>query len=241
MEMFRQSDYAGALSSYQKASDLYHSWWDLDLHQRMDINNRQANAMKRDQRNRNSLMVDELKAKSAGQPVNSVADGWFLSQPEECYLADGLIASIHFINGELMKTEEVYRNKLDLDDKLAVVLGNAALSSGNTVLANEAYRQAIKLEDGNQINNRLGLGLVYADQGNWGQADQLFEGSAIEHIQTGILNGSNNVISNALAVQVWADQLQALKWTVVSTLKERAQPIPNVIQTRIDRKGQATI
>ena len=59
-----------------------------------------------------------------------------------------------------MKTEEVYRNKLDLDDKLAVVFGNAALSSGHTVLANEAYRQAIKLEDGNQTDNRLGLGLV---------------------------------------------------------------------------------
>ena len=147
-------------------------------------------------------------------------------QPEKCYLADGPIAGIHFINGELMKTEEVYRNKLDL--MTMAVLGNSALSSGNTVLANEAYRLAIKLEDGNQINYRLGLGLVYADQGNWGQADQLFrEAFAIEHIQTGILNGSNNVISNALAVQVWADQLRSIKGSeaVVSTLKELSQPI----------------
>ena len=226
-------DYAGALSSYQKASDLYHSWWDLDLHQRMDINNRQADAMKRDQRNNGSLIVDELKAKSAGKPVNSVAEGWYLPQPGECYTADGLIASIHFISGELMKTEEVYRNKLDLDDKLAVVFGNAALSSGNTVLANEAYRQALKLEDGNQTDNRIGLGLVYADQGKWGQADQLFrEAFAIEHVQTGIVNGSNNALFNALAVQVWADQLRSMKGSesVVTSLKELSAAHPgNVV------------
>ena len=46
------------------------------------------------------------------------------------------------------------------------------------------------------------------------------------------MNGSNNVISNALAVQVWADQLRSIKGseTVVSTLKELSTAYPgNVI------------
>jgi tetratricopeptide (TPR) repeat protein len=80
------------------------------------------------------------------------------------------------LNGNHEAVEQNYRQNLDLDPQLAAIFGNSALIQGNTELAHEAYRQAIKLENnlGERAINRHGLALIYADQGKWEQANDLF-------------------------------------------------------------------
>ena len=180
-----------SLSAYQESSRLYHSWWDIDLHQRMDINNAQGK-MKDNQQ-------EAAKERSSEQPINSVADGWYISQPESCYTADGYLAYTQMLLGKYDAVEPLYRENLDLDSNLARALGNTALLSNNTILAHEAYRQAIRLEDGRDDRrlNRIGLALVYSDQGKWSQADQLFqEAMELEYGST----------QDILTTQLWLDQ-----------------------------------
>jgi tetratricopeptide (TPR) repeat protein len=123
--------------------------------------------------------IEAAKERSNGADINSVEDGWYLSQPEACYRADGWVASMDLLSGNHQAVEQNYRNNLDLDAQLAQTFGHSALIQGNTELAHEAYRQAIKLENGyiERANNRLALALVYADQGKWEQANDLFQES----------------------------------------------------------------
>ena len=137
----------------------------------MDINNAQSDMEEEE--------IDAAKERSKDADVNSVEDGWYLSQPEGCYRADGWVAAVDMLNGNHDAVEQNYRNNLDLDAMLAMTFGNSALQQGNTELAHEAYRQAIKLEAnlGERALNRHGLALIYADQGKWEQANDLFQES----------------------------------------------------------------
>jgi len=137
----------------------------------MDINNAQSDMEEEE--------IDAAKERSKDAAVNSVEDGWYISQPEGCYRADGLVAAIDLLNGNHEAVEQNYRNNLDLDAMLAMTYGNSALQQGKTELAHEAYRQAIKLEanPGERALNRHGLALIYADQGKWEQANALFQES----------------------------------------------------------------
>ena len=160
-----------AHKAYVESARLYHSWWDIDLGRRMDINKAQSDMEDEE--------IDAAKERSKGAAVNSVEDGWYLSQPEGCYRADGWVATVDLLNGNHEAVEQNYRNNLDLDSMLAMAFGNSALQQGNTELAHEAYRQSIKIEDGlgERALNRHGLALIYADQGKWEQANELFKES----------------------------------------------------------------
>lgn len=157
-----------ARTAYVESARLYHSWWDIDLNTRMDINKAQADMKDED--------IEAAKALSKDADINSVEGGWFLSQPERCYVADGKVAGVDLALGNHKSVEENYRRNLDLDDGLARIFGNSALAQGKTEIAHEAYRQAIQLEDSQKDRalNRFGLALVYADQGKWEQANDLF-------------------------------------------------------------------
>lgn len=157
-----------AHKAYTESARLYHSWWDIDLGRRMDINKAQG---KMDEEE-----IEAAKERSKGADLNSVEDGWYMSQPEACYRADGWVASVDLISGNHEAVSNNYRSNVDLDAQLAQVFGHSELIQGNTERAHEAYRQAIKLENGisERANNRLALALVYADQGKWSQANDLF-------------------------------------------------------------------
>ena len=179
-------DFATARSAYVQSAELYHSWWDMEIGQRMDINKAQDKMKKEDK--------DIAKEKSKDAPVNSVTDGWYISQPSGCYVAEGYIGYLDMINGKFEDVQSNYRTNMDLDVNLARAFGNASLIQGDTATAHEAYRQAIRFEDGayDRSLNRLGLAIVYADQGKWEQADGLFR-EAME------LSG------DILTVQIWMD------------------------------------
>ncbi len=160
-----------AQKAYTESARLYHSWWDIELGRRMDINKAQEGMDEEE--------TEAAKAKSEGADLNSVEDGWYISQPEACYRADGWVAFTDLLSDNHDAIEKNYRDNLDLDARLAQAFGHSALSQGKTELAHEAYRQAVKLENGWQERsaNRVNLALVYADQGKWDQASELFQES----------------------------------------------------------------
>ena len=180
-----------AKEAYQEAARLYHSWWDIELNTRMDINKAQG---KMDEEE-----VEAAKEAGKGKEINSTDDGWYISQPGSCYIADGSVAHMDLLLGNHEAVEENYRENLDLDASLAQALGNTALVQGKTELAHEAYRQAILLENGRaeRGENRFGLALVYADQGKWEQADALFREAM-------------GLKSHSLITYLWADQMRTV-------------------------------
>ena len=176
----------GAHKAYTESARLYHSWWDIDLGRRMDINKAQGDMEESD--------IEAAKERSSGADINSVEDGWYISQPEACYRSDGFVAAVDMLNGKYDAVESNYRSNLDLDANLAMVFGNSALIQGKTELAHEAFRQAIKLENGalERASGRHALALVYADQGKWEQANALFQESL-------------EILDNPLSAMMWLD------------------------------------
>jgi tetratricopeptide (TPR) repeat protein len=195
-----------ARKAYVESARLYHSWWDIDLNTRMDINKAQADMKDED--------IEAAKALSKDADINSVEGGWFLSQPERCYVADGKVAGVDLALGNHKSVEENYRSNLDLDDGLARIFGNSALAQGQTEIAHEAYRQAIQLEDSQKDRalNRFGLALVYADQGKWEQANDLFS-EALELKDCALMSAiwldnaiaQSDATSATNALRTWAD------------------------------------
>lgn len=179
-----------AKEAYVEAARLYHSWWDIELGTRMDITKAQGKKKEEE--------VDAAKERSKGKDVNSVENGWYIPQPDTCHIADGLVASIDLLQGKHDEVEKNYHENIDLDSGLARAFGNSALVQGNTELAHESYRQAINLEDGKKQRSlhRLGLALIYTDQGKWEQASDLFQEAML-------------FSRDVLIPQLWADNLRS--------------------------------
>jgi tetratricopeptide (TPR) repeat protein len=154
--------FSDAEKHLQKASQMYHDWWDRSLDERLVISKTQAELME--------------VAESEEEKDEIKAGGWIYEQSDSCRAADALLPVASFFNG---KNKDIfssnYYKNLDLDDKLARITGNYALLHGNHQLANEAYRQAILLEPSPNPLNRLGLALYLSDIGNWNNAKPLFE------------------------------------------------------------------
>ena len=155
-------NFAESEENLQKASKMYHAWWDRSLDERLSIQKNQAE------------MMENVESDEEREEIK--AGGWTYDQPESCREADALLPVAAFFNGKDIDvfTSNYYKN-LDLDDQLARVTGNYALLQGNHQLANEAYRQAMILEATPDPLNRLGLALYFADIGNWNDAKALFE------------------------------------------------------------------
>lgn len=155
-------NFAKSEENLQKASKMYHAWWDRSLDERLSIKKNQAEVM------------EDVESDEEREEIK--AGGWTYDQPDSCREADALLPVAAFFNGKDIDvfTSNYYKN-LDLDDQLARVTGNYALLQGNHQLANEAYRQAMILEATPDPLNRLGLALYFADIGNWNDAKALFE------------------------------------------------------------------
>ena len=181
------NDTDAAMKSFQEASARYHKWWDINLDTRLDI-----------QKAQKELEKEEVEAKKEEQKGLSLSDEpvWHYKQNSQCHIADGWIASLQLSNEQFDAVAETYK-KLDLDPRLALIQGNAALIQGNLDLAESAYRQAIRLEPTPYAYARLGLALYFADQGEWRFADPLFE-------EAFSLNSTD-----AVAASLWFDNARA--------------------------------
>ncbi len=144
-------DIEGAVTSFEKASTLYHAWYDLPLEQRVEI----------------KKGLDKLKGDEKKNAEHYVASG-------SCHTADGHLAEAKFAAGDLPAIEPLYRDHLDLDRSLAVVTGNALIVQGEFDHAIEPLRQALKFP-GTNAHARLALGVVYAEKGDWDSADKLMQ------------------------------------------------------------------
>ena len=161
---FYGNDLAKARSNYVAATERYHKWWDLDLDTRLQIQKDQA-----------ALESAEQDTRKEQQKELSISDEpvWHHKQDYTCFLADGKIAMLDLSNEKFDNVQKLYEG-LDLDPTIAIAQGNAALVQGNLDLAEAAYRQAIRLEKKPNVAARFGLGLYFADQGEWRFADPLF-------------------------------------------------------------------
>ena len=184
---YKMNDIDGALEAYQEASKRYHQWWDIDLDTRLSI-----------QKSQKELEKEVVKAKKEEQKGLSPSDEpvWHHKQSSDCYINDGWVASLLLSKEKFDDVAKVYE-KLDLDARLAIVQGNAAMVQGNLDLAESAYRQALRIEDEPDHRARVGLALYFADQGEWRFADPLFaEAFALAH-------------EDGISASVWFDNARA--------------------------------
>lgn len=148
-------DLDGALASVTKAAELYHAWWDRPFEERQRLS----------------------KALGKAGPDQDVQDdkgAVVKSQPASCHTADGDLAALLSVKGDLAAVQKLYTERLDLDPGLAVAAGSAQLAAGKTEAAVESYRQAMRLEGKPRAGARLGLGLIYAGRGDLDTAAPLF-------------------------------------------------------------------
>lgn len=149
---FEVGDIDSAIEAYSKSSSLYHAWYDISLEDRKVIEEELA-----------ELDGDEKK------------DHEHYVASSKCHTSDGHIARLNFASGDLLAIEKLYRERLDLDAKLASIAGTALVVKGEFANAQEPLRQAMKMGRGYRVNTRLALAALYAGQGNWESAQKLFD------------------------------------------------------------------
>jgi tetratricopeptide (TPR) repeat protein len=159
-----------ALESFAKAAARYHSWWDQPLEDRETI-------------------LEELK----DLDEEALASETRMAQPGSCYRADGLLAAAHLSSGAPEKALALYRERLDLDEDLALIGGTAALMLGRLDEAQAAYRRSIQLQKSESSFARLGLALAYEAAGDWDSAHPLYQ-AAVEQND-----------GNVMGLQLWLD------------------------------------
>ena len=166
----KDGDFENAEKSFERASGLYHAWWDIDLDSRMEIKKQQGEMEKAAKK---AAKEAAKEAMATGKKQKKVS--WHFQQNYRCFRADGLIAQTKIAQGNLDHVEKLYREKLDLDPGLAIAFGNSSLLQGDLEKANEAYRKAYILEAKPDPLHRVGLGLYFADKGEWKYAEPLLK------------------------------------------------------------------
>ena len=206
VSQMKEGAFADAETSLRKASSLYHAWWDINLDDRLSIKKRQAKMDK---------FVKEVAQEKARELLATENTDqntpWHFYQNYACYKADGNLAYAQIAQGKTDKIEDMYRTKLDLDANLAVAFGNVSLQKGELNKANEAFRQALILESQPTAAHRLGLGLYFADKGEWRFAEPLFK-EALELNRT-----------DALTTYLWLDNARAQSEKMSDNLKRAKQ------------------
>lgn len=146
--------FSAALGSYQKASELWHAWWDLPVAQRKELKKALG-----------KLKTDEEKEKAEHR-----------EQAAGCFTADGDLALMALATGDHATVQRLYAERLDLDPDVALAAGNAALRQGRWADAQGPYRQAIKRETLGKPNlaPRLGLALANLRAVDWTAAEPAF-------------------------------------------------------------------
>lgn len=148
----RTGDLEAAGASYAKAADMYHSWWDLDAYDRADA----------------AAAFDKLD--EGEQDVAALRP-----QPAACHTADGALAAVRFALKDTEQVASLYGERLDLDPALAVVQGSALILADDVEAAHGPWRMAEHLTLGPAPSAKLGLGRLFAQQGDWDSAAVNYE------------------------------------------------------------------
>ncbi len=164
---------ADAIVSFETSADKYHGWFDMPREERK------------------KLQKKLKKTKSDDKP-DIVASA-------KCHDADAHLAAAVLSAGDFETVESLYRERLDLASKLALVAANARLAKGEHHLAQEPLRQAAKINRTPDSRVRLGLAMVYEKAGDWGTA----EGHYLRALQWSS--------SDTRLVEMWLDGLRAAK------------------------------
>jgi tetratricopeptide (TPR) repeat protein len=151
----------GALASYDKASNLYHAWYDLDLEKRKEL------------KKEYDKLEMGLKEGSEHPPSDA-----------SCHVADSALAAATFASGDLLAVETLYNERFDLDHSLALMAANVRITKGEFAQAQAPLRQSLQLRQGDRSWTRLALAMVYANAGDWTQASLLFNRSLADDAST---------------------------------------------------------
>jgi tetratricopeptide (TPR) repeat protein len=141
----RTGNPADALSASRKAAELYDAWSSLSLEERTEQQKAYDAAMKK-------------KAE------------WTDTVPQDhkCHVAWGDVAGEMLAMKDYTGIAALYPAKMDLDEELALVAGNALLIQGKTEQAQAAYLRAIAVERSGSPAARTGMILTAR---SWEQAE----------------------------------------------------------------------
>jgi tetratricopeptide (TPR) repeat protein len=180
-----------AIESFNKSSELYHSWWDLDLETRAAISEyRSASESEKFLEAMRLFFLDDVVDINGNSTLIEEA---LDSQAGSCHVADGALAAAHLAVGDTDTVASLYSERLDLDPGLAQAQGTARLSSGDIQGAHAALRQAMIRESKPQANSRLGLAMAYTADGDWNTAES-------HYLKALYIDSGNSVLAAA-----WVD------------------------------------
>ncbi|MDP6931347.1 MAG: hypothetical protein QGG40_00455 [Myxococcota bacterium] len=166
-------EFEWAITSLTKASEQYHAWWDMDLETRGD------------------LEKELEKLEEGEEPPHHV-------QAASCHQADTDLSRAYLAAGDHASVEKLYRSYLDLDSGLAMVYASSHIQQGNWDAVQEPLRQALRMNraSGTVAATRAGLGLAYAQSGDWSTASGHFtKALAVDDLDTRV-------------VEIWLDGLR---------------------------------
>jgi len=162
-----------AIVSLETASTHYHAWYDVSLEEREKLQKK----------------LKKLEGEEKQEAEHYVA-------ASSCHTADGYLAAALFSAGDMDTIESLYRDRLDLDPRLAMATANARMVKGDFTGASEPLRQAVKLRRSPWASARVGLALTYAKAGDWGTAD-------------GHYKRAMNVSNDHRIVQMWLEGIRS--------------------------------
>ncbi len=232
---------AEAKEALEKASSLYHGWWDWHALVRDELNEILEDAAKEgadyyfNPEDIGFVEVREIRerdvAMGAPAPLMPESGALIKSQPEACIAADGLLARIEFLAGNHSAVESLYRDRFDIDPYLADIYGVSALASGQTERAHEAVRQAIILEwrSGPDAYRRLALAEAFAKSGDLASAQKVLDRAVVLSPDDIVVMDRWRANSNALV----GDKL------TLQALNEMSEARPTVTATHLAWAAQA--
>lgn len=142
--LMRSGNPADALSASRKAAELYDAWSSLSLEERSE----------------------QQKAYDAAKKKEQEWTGT-VPQDHKCHVAWGDVAGQMLVMKDYTGIAALYPAKMDLDEELALVAGNALLMEGKNEQAQAAYLRAIAVERTGSPAARAGMILTAR---NWEQA-----------------------------------------------------------------------
>ncbi len=169
-----------AIVSLEKASKLYHAWHDLPLEDR-------------------GLL--EKKIKKMEKDEQQAFEHYIASS--DCHVADGYLAAALLSAGDTQTIETLYKERMDLDPRLAMATAIARLLKDDHQGANEPLRQAVKLGRLPWASARLGLAMTYVKAGDWETADG--------HFRRALSVGNDPRI-----IQIWLESMRSAKGASVA-------------------------
>jgi Tfp pilus assembly protein PilF len=222
-----------AKEAFTKASSLYHGWWDWAPETRTALS---EILVKADEEGSDYYFqpedIDFVEvagirehdvAMGAPAPLLPETGALIKAQPDTCEVADGFLARIALLEGDLEAVETAYRETFDLHPYVADLQGTAAILRGEPQKAQEAIRQAILREafTGPFGHRRAVLARAFIDQGDRESADKLLERAVDLNVSFMVLQQwvDNSIELRGLPKTAAAAEALAMKYPTIPSLQ----------------------